>query len=97
MGNKGIYDKQFKLEAVSLVLDSGKSITSVARELDVAKSTLGKWVKDYQANGTESFVGSGHVSPEKETDRHLQKRLRDLEEENKILKKAMRIFTNDQK
>ncbi|SDK32398.1 transposase [Lacicoccus qingdaonensis] len=91
------YDKHVKEEAVSLVIDSGKSIAAVSRELDIAKSTVGNWVRDYKDNGTESFVGSGNLSQEKQADKDLQKRLRDLEEENKILKKAMRIFTNDQK
>lgn len=91
------YDKHVKEEAVSLVIDSGKSIAAVSRELDIAKSTVGNWVRDYKDNGRESFVGSGNLSQEKQADKDLQKRLRDLEEENKILKKAMRIFTNDQK
>src|SRR5699024_11433368 len=89
------YDKHVKAEAVSLVIDSGKSIASVSRELDIAKSTVGNWVRDYKDDGIEAFVGSGNLSPDKQADKDLQKKLRDLEEENKILKKAMRIFTND--
>ena len=91
------YDKQIKAEAVSLVIDNGKTIASVARELEIPKSTVGKWIENYKNNGTEAFVGSGNLSPENQRERDLQKQLRDLEEENKILKKAMRIFTNDQK
>ena len=91
------YDKQIKAEAVSLVIDNGKTIASVARELEIPKSTVGKWVENYKDNGTDAFIGSGNLSPENQRERDLQKQLRDLEEENKILKKAMRIFTNDQK
>jgi len=68
------YDKHVKAEAVSLVIDSGKSIASVSRELDIAKSTVGNWVRDYQDDGTESFVGSGNLRPEKQTDKDLQKK-----------------------
>lgn len=91
------YDQHIKEEAVNLVINNGKTIASVARELEIPKSTVGKWVESYRDNGTDAFVGSGNLSQEKQADRELQKRLRDLEEENKILKKAMRIFTNDQK
>lgn len=97
MGRGRNYDKQIKMEAVSLVVDNGKTIASVARELEIPKSTVGKWVASYKDNGTDTFIGSGNLSAEDERDRDLQKQLRDLEEENKILKKAMRIFTNDQK
>lgn len=97
MGKNGPYDEHFKMEAVSLVLDSGKSIASVARELEVAKSTLGNWVTAYREKGTDGFVGSGHLSPEKQAEKDLHKRIRELEEENKILKKATRIFANQQK
>jgi len=45
------YDKQIKAEAVSLVIDNGKTIASVARELEIPKSTVGKWVENYKDNG----------------------------------------------
>ncbi|MEZ2457711.1 transposase [Salinicoccus roseus] len=90
------YDKQIKAEAVSLVIDNGKTIAAVALELEIPKSTMGKWVENYKDNGTEAFIGSGTLTPESQRERDLQKQLRDMEEENKILKKAMRIFTNDQ-
>nr|WP_026859570.1 transposase [Jeotgalicoccus psychrophilus] len=91
------YDQQVKEEAVSLVINNGKSIAAVSRELEIPKSTVGKWIEDYKANGTAAFIGSGNLRENQQEVRDLQKKMRDLEEENKILKKAMRIFTNDQK
>src|SRR5262249_57984105 len=38
------FDHDFKAHAVRLVLDDRKSITSVARDVDVAESTLRAWV-----------------------------------------------------
>src|SRR5699024_6665523 len=91
------YDKHVKAEAVSLVIESGKSIASVSRELDIAKRTVGNWVGDYKDDGIEGLVGSGNLRPDKQADKDLQKKLRELEAENKILKQAMRIVTNHQK
>lgn len=91
------YEKQIKEEAVSLVIDQGKSKAAVAREMEIPKSTVANWVDQYRDKGTDAFVGSGNLSAEKQSEKDLQKRLRDLEEENQILKKAMRIFTNDQR
>src|SRR5699024_3288411 len=51
------YDKQIKAEAVSLVIDNGKTIASVARELEIPKSTVGEWVENYKGNGTDAFIG----------------------------------------
>ncbi len=45
------YDKQIKAEAVSLVVDNGKTIASVARELEIPKSTVGKWSRIIKTMG----------------------------------------------
>jgi transposase len=39
--------------AVRLVLDEGKSVNAVARELDLVPSALGLWVKQAQADRTK--------------------------------------------
>lgn len=71
-------DKQIKAEAVSLVIDNGKTIAAVARELEILKTTVGKWVENYKDNGTEAFIGSGNLSPVSQRARDLQKQLRDM-------------------
>lgn len=90
MSRKRTYDQTFRMEAVSLVNTSNKSIAAVARELDIPPQTLTRWVSMYGNEGSDAFVGSGNLSSEKQEER-------DLEEENRILKKAMRIFANEQK
>jgi transposase len=52
-------------------------------------------VADDKRDAEHSFVGSGNVEPEDREKR--QKRIRDLEEENAILKKVVRIFVKNQK
>lgn len=96
MTNRKSYDKEFKLEAVQLV-ESGKRVAEVARELDLAEQTLHNWVRKFGKDGEAAFVGSGNLKPEDKANKELQKRIRDLEEENAILKKAMSIFAKDQK
>lgn len=96
MTKRRSYDKEFKLEAVQLV-QSGKRVAKVARELDLAEQTLHNWVKKFSKDGEAGFVGSGNLTPEDKAQKELQKGIRDLEEENAILKKAMGIFAKDQK
>ncbi|MDM5247648.1 MULTISPECIES: IS3 family transposase [unclassified Lysinibacillus] len=87
MTKRKSYDKEFKLEAVQLV-ESGKRVAEVARELDLAEQTLHNWVKKFSKDGEVAFVGSGNLKPEDKENKELEKRIRDLEEENAILKKA---------
>ena len=89
------YDTEFKLQAVRLATDLNKSVAQVAEELGIPSSTLHGWIKATQQDPQRPFVGSGQLRPEDQAARDLQKRLRDLEEENAILKKAMRIFANN--
>lgn len=53
--------------------------------------------KKYNEDQTEPFVGSGNLRSEDKALKELEERLRDLEEENAILKKAMGIFAKDLK
>jgi transposase len=54
-------------------------------------------VTKYNKEQEAGFVGSGNLKPENQQAREFQKRIRDLEEENAILKKAMGIFAKNQK
>lgn len=84
------YDETFKKETVKYLLENNKPVAQVARETGVNTNTLHGWIKKYkqqpEVKATQSFS-----SPEAEL-RALQKQLRELEEENEILKKAMHYF-----
>nr|WP_267894264.1 transposase [Staphylococcus chromogenes] len=94
--SKRKYDHSFKMEAIQLV-ESGRKATEVSRDLDIPIQTLTKWLSVYRKEGEKGFVGSGRRTPKKQSEVDLQKRLKELEEENKILKKTMHIFAKDQK
>ena len=40
------YSAEYKVEAAHRVIDSGRSIAEVARELNVGEQSLGVWVRD---------------------------------------------------
>jgi transposase len=81
------YDRTFKEQAIQLVLTQQKSGAQVACDLGIPSKTLYAWVAAYKADAVEPFVGSGHLKAEDQALRDLQRRIRDLEEENAILKK----------
>ncbi|WP_144466264.1 transposase [Bacillus nitratireducens] len=88
------YDKEFKLYAVKLVVEERRKGMEIARELDIANQTLSNGVKKYREEQEVRFVGSGNLKLEDQSMHELQRRLRDLEEENMILK---RPWTSSQK
>ena len=84
----------FKAGAVSLVLDKGKSITRVAKDLDLTQSSLGKWVEQARADQGKSTRGS-LTTEEKEELSRLRKEVRELRLEREILKKAAAFFAKE--
>lgn len=75
------YDDEFKQNAVRKILD-GQSVAAVSRELGVAESLLHKWKK-------------AKISTASDAEREvveLKKKLREVEMERDILKKAALIF-----
>ncbi len=76
------YDEQFKREALRMI-DSGQSARSVAQALGVAESQLHKWKRQFKQTLS---AGDSEVA-------ELTRRLRQMEQERDILKKALSIFS----
>src|SRR6476659_4516478 len=79
------FDDDFKAQAVRLVLDEGKSIPSVARDLDLTESNLRIWVARARADRTRGETGL--TTAEREELARLRKENRELRTEREILKK----------
>jgi transposase len=82
------YPKEFKLDAISLVLDQGYSRSEAARSLDINANMLCRWIKEYQSEDGQAFRGNGILSPEQAEIRQLKEENRRLKMEKEILKKA---------
>lgn len=92
-----IHSKEYKEYVVKLVEEEGRKITDVAYELEIPYSTLSKWVSAHRRNKKVSVTEEKYVTPSelKKIENNYEKKMRELEEENEILKKAMRIFTKN--
>jgi transposase len=84
------FDAEYKAQAARLVLDEGKSVAAVARELDLTETALREWVKRTQADRTKGRTGL--TTAEREELARLRKENRILQEERDILKKATAFF-----
>jgi transposase len=68
------------------VIDGNKSVTQVARELDINPKTLGPWVTAYRKKLAGQPIPED--MPANERMKELERRNRELEQENAFLKKA---------
>lgn len=97
------YTAEFKREAVERAQAGDRSIRGLEAELGLSSNLLRQWVRAYEAKGEGAFVGKGlsaknrqggEAAGEEEV-RQLQQRVRRLEEERTILKKALKLLSRD--
>ena len=89
------YTKEFKIEAVRLIIEEGRPISDVARELGTAQSLLHRWKKKSEEGKIDPFPGKGRLSPEDEELRRLRRENKRLRMERDILIKAVAIFSEE--
>lgn len=87
------FDDEFKQGAVRLVLDEGRSVTDVARSLDLTPSALRNWVEQARADRTKGKTGL--TTEERSELARLRKEVRELRTEREILKKAAVFFAKE--
>ncbi len=88
------FTDEFKAGAVRLVLDEGKTVAAVARDLDLTETALREWVRRAQAD--RSRGRSGLTTAERDELARLRKENRELRTERDILKKAAAFFAKHQ-
>ena len=87
------YDKEFKREAVRLVVEGKRRVTEVARDLGIGVNMLHRWKKQLDESREGAFPGKGKLTAEEEVVRRLEKELEETREERDILKKALAVFS----
>ena len=84
------YSKEYKLDAVSLVLDQGYTITEAAKSLEINRSVLQRWIREFNSDDGQAFRGNGKLTPEQAEIRRLKEENRQLKMEKEILKNRPR-------
>jgi transposase len=88
-GKKKRFDRDFKMSAVKMVTEGGHKAAEVARSLGIDAGRLYLWKKQFSNSGDKAFVGKGHLGEMAA----LRRKLREVEMERDILKKAVGIFS----
>ena len=93
--NRRQYTKEFKIEAVRLIVEEGRPISEVARELGIGENLLHRWKKKSEEGKIDPSPSQGRLSPEDEELRRLRRENKRLRMEHEILKKAVAIFSEE--
>jgi len=88
------FDRAFKVEAVRLVREEGRSVAAAARDLGISENLLHRWKQQFSEPGDTAFVGTGNLTPDQEELRRLRRENVHLREERDILKKAIAVFSD---
>lgn len=89
------YSKEFKLDAINLVLDQGYTRVEAAKSLNINVKMLCGWINEYLADDGQAFRGNGKLTLEQEEIRRLKEENRRLKMEKEILKKAAVFFAKE--
>ena len=94
MSQRRKFSAQFKAEAVQLVMQSGRPVAEIARELQINDGTLGNWVNEWSRDNPEP---EPELSPvERARVAEMEAEIRRLRMENEFLKKAAAFFAKTQ-
>lgn len=93
---KKTFSADFKLEAAQLVVEQNYSVREAAEAMGVGKSTMAKWVSQLRQEHLGMSVSIKPISPEQRKIRELESRIKKLEREKDILKKATALLMSDE-
>lgn len=87
--------REFKIEAVRLVMDHDVAVAQAAHDLDVTESVLGRWMPELIATPDTAFPGNGQMRADLAEISVLKKEVARLRAEHDILKKAAASFARE--
>lgn len=91
------FDAGFKLQVVQMVREQGLSIGQVCRDMDLVESAVRRWVEQVDAEKTGQPGIGKPLTAEQQRIRQLEAELRQLRQDNDLLKKASAFFARELK
>jgi transposase len=91
------YTEEFKRDVLEMAAQEDVSVAQLSRDLGIAPSLIYKWRERYQIDETN---GELKLSMQREAEAEIRRLKRELaiaREERDILKKAIQVFTQEQK
>lgn len=89
------YTPEYRQEAARLVIESGRPLAHVAKEIGVAEGLLGKWVKlERERQGSDDGRSDADIRAE---NARLRRELAEVKMDNEFLSKATAFFVASQR
>jgi transposase len=85
------YDEEFKKGAVDLVLETGKPIAEIARQLGIVEGTLGNWVNKRRAQERPESLSES----ERDELARLRDEVRELRMQRDVLKRSVVLWVDE--
>ncbi len=95
MASRRKFSDEYKREAVRLATEPEVTKSQVACELGINANMLGRWCRDFSANGGAAFPGQG--KPRDEEMASLKRELARVKKERDFLKEAAAFFARESK
>jgi len=89
------FKPEFRLEVAQLVVDKGYSVREAAEAMNVGKSTVDKWARQLKQERGGAEPKAAPMTSEQIKIRELENKIRRIEEEKEILKKATALLMSD--
>lgn len=93
MSTRKKYTQEYRQEAARLVIDTGRPIAEVARELNLGAALLGRWVKKERERTGDGPAADLDPDERAELDR-LRREIAELKMDNEFLGKAAAFFAS---
>lgn len=91
------YDRETKVAYVEQINAGKITVTEAVKELGCSRSAIYSWMSKLSEDPEHGLPGSGHMKPDLEYQRQLEKENRQLKNEIEFLKKAAAYFAGDQR
>jgi len=95
-GTRRWFSEEYKAEVVDLVRKSGKTVGAICRDLDLTETAVRRWVSQAEIDSGAGPAGA-LTTDERQELANLRKRVKTLEMEREILKKATAFFAKESK
>lgn len=89
------FSPEFRLEAAELVVDQGYTLKAAAEAMGVSKGSMENWVRQLRTERQGQTPKGKALTPDQRRIQELEKRLRQVETEKEILKKATALLMSD--
>jgi transposase len=89
------FSPEFRLEAAQLVVDQHYTVRAACEAMGVSKSTMENWVRQLRQERQGNTPKATAITAEQRRIQDLEKRLRQVEMEKEILKKATALLMSD--